>query len=54
MFHSEYAVGWTTLALIVAGIAQGKGRKGLNWFLLSALGGPLALLVLLFFEPVKE
>ena len=36
----EYAVGWGTLALINAGIAQGKNRRGLNWFLLSVLLGP--------------
>lgn len=27
-----YAVGWGTLALINAGIAQGKNRSGTNWF----------------------
>ncbi len=26
----EYAVGWGTLALINAGISQGKNRSGLN------------------------
>lgn len=52
--HSEYFVGWGTLALIVAGIAQGKGRKGLNWFILAFFGGPLALTCLLFFDPVKK
>ena len=45
----EYFVGWGTLALLNAGIAQGKGRSGLAWFLLSLLLGPIAtfLLVLL-------
>lgn len=38
----EYAVGWMTLALINAGLAQGKGRTGLIWFLISLLLGPLA------------
>lgn len=37
-----YFVGWGTLALINAGIAQGKNRSGLNWFLLSLLLGPIA------------
>lgn len=32
---NEYVVGWGTLALINAGLAQGKNRTGLNWFLLS-------------------
>ena len=46
---SGFAVGWGTLALLNAGIAQGKNRSGLNWFLLSLLLGPIAtfLLVLL-------
>jgi hypothetical protein len=38
----EYFVGWGTLALINAGLAQGKNRSGLNWFLLSLLLGPIA------------
>lgn len=39
-----YSVGWLTLSLINAGLAQGKGRSGLNWWLLSLLLGPLATL----------
>ena len=38
----EYAIGWGTLALINAGIAQGKNRSGFNWFLLSIFFGPVA------------
>lgn len=38
----EYAVGWGTLALINAGLAESKGRGRLNWFLLSLLLGPIA------------
>jgi hypothetical protein len=30
--QSGYAVGWGALALINAGLAQGKGRSGLFWF----------------------
>jgi hypothetical protein len=45
----QYAVGWGTLALIDAGIAQGKNRSGLNWFLLSLLLGPIATFVLVAF-----
>ena len=41
-----YAVGWFTLALINAGLAQGKNRSGLNWFLLSLLLGPIATFAL--------
>ena len=47
---SQYFVGWGTLALINAGLAQGKERSGLNWFLLSILLGPLATLILLFVD----
>ena len=39
---NSYFVGWGTLALINAGLAQGKNRSGLNWFLLSLLLGPIA------------
>ena len=48
-----YAVGWWTLALINAGIAQSKKRSGLNWFLLSLLLGPIAtfFLVAVYNEP---
>jgi hypothetical protein len=37
-----YAVGWFTLALINAGLAQGKNRSGGAWFLISLLLGPIA------------
>ena len=45
-----YFVGWGTLALINAGLAQGKNRSGLNWFLLSLLLGPIATLLLIISE----
>jgi hypothetical protein len=49
--HSqEYAVGWFTLALVNAGIAQGKGRSGLNWWLASLLLGPIATLILVLVD----
>lgn len=41
-----YTVGWGTLALINAGLAQGKGRSGLLWFLLSLLLGPFVTLLI--------
>ena len=46
----QYAVGWGTLALINAGIAQGKNRSGLNWFLASLLLGPIATFLLVVLE----
>ncbi|WOV86357.1 hypothetical protein QWT69_10440 [Sporosarcina oncorhynchi] len=45
-----YVVGWGTLSLINAGIAQGKNRSGLNWFLLSLLLGPVATFFLVISE----
>ncbi len=45
----EYAVGWGALSLINAGLAQGKNRSGLNWFLLSLLLGPVATFILVAF-----
>ncbi len=44
--QSGYAVGWGALALINAGLAQGKGRSGLFWFVVSLLLGPLATLLI--------
>ncbi|WP_176330339.1 hypothetical protein [Oceanobacillus rekensis] len=38
------------LTLINAGIAQGKNRSGLNWFLASLFLGPIATLLLVIFE----
>ncbi|MCZ7357023.1 MAG: hypothetical protein O8C66_13495 [Candidatus Methanoperedens sp.] len=44
-----------TLALINAGIAQGKNRSGINWFLLSMLLGPIATFILIaFFDKNKR
>ncbi|MEW6746528.1 MAG: hypothetical protein AB1486_27630 [Planctomycetota bacterium] len=44
-----YAVGWGTLALINAGLAQGKNRSGLNWFVVSLFLGPIATFLLVVF-----
>ncbi len=41
-----YGVGWGTLTLINAGLAQAKGRSGWNWWLLSILLGPIATLLI--------
>lgn len=48
----EYFVGWGTLALINAGLAQGKGRSGLVWFLLSLLLGPIATFFIVILDNV--
>jgi len=46
LVESSYVVGWFTLALINAGLAQGKNRSGLFWFVLSILFGPFITLAL--------
>ena len=48
-----YAVGWGTLALINAGLAQSKGRSRLAWFLASLLFGPVATLVIVITDEPK-
>ncbi|MCH8880050.1 MAG: hypothetical protein IID34_09220 [Planctomycetes bacterium] len=48
---SEYVVGWGTLALINAGIAQAKNRSGMAWFLGSLFLGPLATLIIVVLDP---
>ena len=51
---TNWYAGWGTLALVNAGLAQGKNRSGLNWFLISLLLGPLATIVLVaFFEKLE-
>ena len=40
--NAEYAVGWFTLSLINAGLAQSKGRSRSNWWLASLFLGPIA------------
>ena len=45
-FRREYFVGWGTLALLNAGLAQSKGKSGLLWGLLSLFLGPFATLLL--------
>jgi len=47
-------VGWGTLALINAALAQGKNRSGLLWFALSLLFGPLATLLLVLLPKVRS
>ena len=49
----QYAVGWFTLSLINAGLAQSKGRSGLAWWLASLLLGPLCTLLIVASDPVK-
>ncbi|HEY1041462.1 MAG TPA: hypothetical protein VGE63_01925 [Candidatus Paceibacterota bacterium] len=52
--HSTQVVGWFSLSLIIAGIAQGKNRSGFNWWIAGLFFGPLALLFLVLSEKRKE
>ena len=49
----SYAVGWGTLALSNAGLAQSKGRSRLGWFLASLLFGPVATLLIVIIDDPK-
>ena len=40
--NSSFFVGWGTLSLINAGLAQSKGQSGLEWWLISLCLGPVA------------
>jgi hypothetical protein len=51
---NEGFVGWGTLALLNAGLAQSKGRSGGIWFLGSLLLGPLATLLLVLLDDVRS
>ncbi len=54
MGSQDYAVGWGTLCLINAGLAQSKGRSGGAWFLISVLAGPLATLLIVVLSPISK
>ena len=48
--HAQtYAIGWGTLSLINAGLAQSKDRSGLLWWFLSLFLGPVATFLLVVF-----
>ena len=46
-------VGLGTPALINAGLAQGKGRSGLIWCLLSLVLGPIATFLIVVLEKAR-
>lgn len=40
--NTSFFVGWGTLALINAGLAQTKNRSGFLWWIVSVFLGPIA------------
>ena len=46
--------GWGTLSLINAGIAQGKHRSGLCWFVASLFLGPVATFLLCLLDDPRD
>ena len=50
----QYFLGWGTLCLINAVLAQGKNRSGLVWFFLSIVLGPIATLLLAIMEKLPS
>jgi hypothetical protein len=50
----QYAIGWGTLSLINAGLAQSKGRSGLLWWLASLFLGPLATFLIVVLPAVER
>lgn len=50
-YGADYAVGWFTLALLNAGLAQSKKRSGIGWFLASLLIGPIATFLIVVRDP---
>ena len=52
--HPEFFVGWSTLTLINAGLAQSKGRSGLIWWLASLCLGPIATLLIVVLPKVTD
>jgi hypothetical protein len=50
----NYGVGWGTLSLINAGLAQAKNRSGLNWWFASLFVGPIATFLIVFLDPVPR
>jgi hypothetical protein len=44
--NNEFFVGWGTLSLINAGLAQSKNRSALGWWFASLFIGPIATLLI--------
>ena len=51
--QAEFVVGWGTLSLINAGLAQGKGRSGAAWWLVSLFLGPIATFLIVVLDKIE-
>jgi len=54
MENADFFVGWGTLSLINAGLAQAKGRSGFIWWLVSLVFGPVATFIVVLLPPVAK
>lgn len=52
--QAEFFVGWGTLSLINAGLAQSKGRSGLLWWAGSLILGPIATFLIVVLEKLPH
>lgn len=52
--QAHYAIGWGTLTLINAGLAQSKGRSGLLWWLVSLFFGPFATFLIVVLPTLES
>jgi len=50
--QAQFYVGWGTLSLINAGLAQSKNRSGLLWWIVSLFLGPVATLLIVILDRV--
>lgn len=51
--QTGFFVGWGTLSLINAGLAQSKGRSGFLWWIASLLIGPIATFLIVVLPPIS-
>ncbi len=51
--QAQFFVGWGTLSLINAGLAQSKNRSSLFWWIVSLFFGPLATFLIVILDRVN-
>jgi hypothetical protein len=52
--EAQFVVGWGTLSLLNAGLAQSKGRSGLVWWAVSLFLGPVATFLIVVLDRVPR